>query len=76
MSLTTQQLVENLTDARAAYHDLVTGKAPRVVVDQNGEKIEFAPANSQKLYRYIQQLETMVGDTATPITRGPAGFMF
>lgn len=77
MSLTTQQLVDNLTDARAQYHDLITGKAPRVVVDQNGERVEFVAANSQKLYLYIQQLEALVGSgTITPFTRGPAGFVF
>lgn len=77
MSTTTQPLVELLTDARAAYHDLITGKAPRVVVDQNGEKVEFVAANSQKLYLYIQRLESQVGTaTLSPITRGPAGFVF
>lgn len=77
MSLTTQQMVDNLTDARVQYHDLITGKAPRVVVDQNGERVEFVAANSQKLYLYIQQLEALVGSgVTTPVTRGPAGFVF
>ena len=77
MSLTTQQMVDNLTDARVQYHDLITGKAARVVVDQNGERVEFVAANSQKLYLYIQQLEALVGaGTITPFTRGPAGFVF
>lgn len=77
MSLTNQQLVDNLTDARAQYHDLITGKAPRVVVDQNGERVEFVAANSQKLYLYIQQLAAIVEPVETAIvTRGPAGFVF
>lgn len=77
MSLTNQQLVDNLTDARVAYHDLITGKAPRVVIDQNGERVEFVATNSQKLYLYIQQLAAIVEpvETATVI-RGPAGFVF
>jgi len=76
MSLTTQQMVDNLTDARTAYHDLITGKAPRVVVDSNGERVEFSAANSQKLYLYIQQLESQLGSSVVPVTRGPAGFVF
>lgn len=77
MSLTTQQMVDNLTDARVQYHDLITGKAPRVVVDQNGERVEFVAANSKQLYLYIQQLEALVGSgTVVPVTRGPTGFLF
>lgn len=76
MSTTTQQIVEQLTDARAAYHDLMTGKAPRVVLDQNGEKIEFVAANSAKLYIYIQSLERQLTTETPAQSRGPAGFLF
>jgi hypothetical protein len=77
MSLTTQQMVDNLTDARAQYHALVTGQAPRVVVDSNGERVEFTAANSQKLYLYIQQLAAIVEPSVSaPMPRGPAGFLF
>lgn len=48
---------QQLDQARAAYHNLMTGKLPRVVVDQNGERVEFNAANSSKLLAYIQQLE-------------------
>jgi len=67
--------IEQLTDARASYHDLLTGKSPRVVVDQNGERVEFTAANSQKLYLYIQQLERELSLSPTRVT-GPAGFLF
>lgn len=77
MSLTTQQMVDNLTDARVQYHDLITGRAARVVIDSNGERVEFVAANSKQLYLYIQQLEALVGSgTVIPVTRGPAGFIF
>ncbi len=65
---------EQLADAREAYHDLITGKAARVVQDMNGEKVEFVAANSQKLYLYIQSLEAQV---TPPVCRtGPVGFIF
>lgn len=76
MSLTQQQIVENLTEARSAYHDLVTGRAARVVLDSNGERVEFVAADRKQLYLYIQSLEAQV-DNATPVQpRGPAGVVF
>lgn len=72
---------ELLADARTKYHQLVTGSAPRVVVDQNGERVEFAAANKTGLYNYIQQLEQALrvpcGASPTfPTNIGPAGFTF
>lgn len=66
---------DQLTDARNSYHALLTGKSPRVVVDQNGERVEFTAANSQKLYLYIQQLERELSVAPNRVV-GPAGFLF
>lgn len=71
-----QLKVDQLTEAREAYHELVTGRAPRVVVDQNGERVEFTAANRQMLYLYIQRLEAELGLTPVQQPRGPAGFVF
>lgn len=46
-----------IAEAKAAYHALALGKAPSVVVDQNGERIEFNTANLRQLKAYIQNLE-------------------
>jgi hypothetical protein len=54
-----------LFEARNAYHALVTGQAPRVVVDQNGEKVEFTPANKSALSQYITSLEARVAGSIT-----------
>lgn len=69
---------ELLTEARAAYHSLSTGTMARVIVDQNGQRVEFAPANMTKLYTYIQELERLLaGEAGTPaVSRGPARFVF
>lgn len=53
-----------LQEARDAYHNLVMGRAPRVVVDQNGERVEFTAANRQSLYNYILELEKQLAPTA------------
>lgn len=66
---------ERLVEARAAYHQLNTGQMARVVVDQNGQRVEFAPANKTALYNYIQQLEGELG-TVVPNGIGPARFIF
>jgi predicted regulator of Ras-like GTPase activity (Roadblock/LC7/MglB family) len=50
-----------LSDARKAYHALMTGTSARVVVDQNGERVEFVAANKQALLAYITQLEQQLG---------------
>lgn len=70
-----------LDEARKAYHALMTGTSPRVVVDQNGERVEFTAANRQSLYNYIAELEqklgTPCGTKPNPATQyGPASFIF
>lgn len=63
MALTTQ---EKLDAAESAYHDLITGAKPRVVVDQNGERVEFTAANSSKLAQYIKSLKNQLYGNTNP----------
>jgi len=78
MSTDIQQLVEQITDARAAYHELITGRSPRVVIDQNGERVEFTPASRQQLYSYISQLQAQIDEASAVVAypRGPATVIF
>jgi len=69
-------VADQLAEAQAAYHELVMGRAPRVVLDQNGEKVEFVAANRQALYLYIQSLQTQLATPVSPPVNSPAGFMF
>lgn len=55
---------QKLDEAESAYHALVTGTQPKVVVDQNGERVEYTSANATRLYLYIQQLKREI----TPVT--------
>jgi hypothetical protein len=50
-----------LNEARAAYHELMTGRQARVFVDQNAERIEYTLASAPRLAAYIAQLERMLG---------------
>lgn len=69
---------QQLVDAQTAYHKLVTGTAPRVVVDIDGSRVEFAPTNKADLYNYIQQLQQALGVATAPAlcNYGPASFIF
>ncbi len=53
----TMTLAEKLADAERALHELVTGTSPRVVVDQNGERIEYTAASAPRLRAYIDDLK-------------------
>lgn len=66
-----------LQAAKDAYHNLMTGKMARVVVDQNGERVEFVAANASRLAAYIKQLEAeCAADAGAPRSTGPFGFIF
>lgn len=54
-------LQTQLAEAKAAYHRLMLGGAARVIVDQNGERVEFLSANAGKLAQYILSLEQQLG---------------
>jgi thiamine pyrophosphokinase len=73
-------LQEQLKDAQKAYHELLTGRSARVVVDgADGSRIEYTAANRQALYNYILELQTKVNlesPTPTRFNNGPAGFVF
>lgn len=52
-----QILVNRLAEAEAAYHTMMLGNKASVVVDSNGERIEFGKSESYKLSSYIAELK-------------------
>lgn len=58
-------IADRLAEAEGEYHALVTGNKPRVVVDQNGERIEFTSANAGKLKQYIESLRKQLGSNSS-----------
>jgi hypothetical protein len=68
---------ERLVEAEKAYHALMIGKSARVVVDQNGERVEFTAANASRLSQYIEQLRAQIAaESGIRKYRGPAGVIF
>lgn len=59
---TAEVLRARLEAAELAYHDLVLGGAVKVVVDQNGERIEYTAVNRGNLLAYIQYLKSQLGE--------------
>ena len=57
----------DLATAKKAYQDLVLGRLPRVVVDQNGERIEYSGTNVAGLKKYIAELERELGTRHGPM---------
>lgn len=70
-------LEANLKEARQAYHTLAIGGQARVIVDQNGERVEFTAAKKGDLYTYIMTLESQLANVPAAMrVAGPAGFIF
>ncbi|WP_425962742.1 gpW family head-tail joining protein [Rhizobium nepotum] len=63
-------LQARLDEAKAALHDLMTGRAVRVVVDQNGERVEYSVANRANLSAYIAMLEAELANAGKPLAVG------
>lgn len=63
-------LAQQLADAEAAYHQLLTGQAAVSFTDQSGEKLDYPSADAPKLAAYIQTLAAAVaGHTPTHTVR-------
>lgn len=73
--------IQWLRDAMEAYHALSTGTSVRVIVDQNGERVEYTAANRQGLWAYISRLQNAI-QSADPCSAfngnssKPVGFLF
>ncbi len=55
----------DLDAAKIARHNLITGKMAKVIVDQNGERVEFNSTNLKQLNAYIADLEKQLGIRTT-----------
>ena len=53
-----------LREAEAAYHDLLIGVSVRVVVHQNGQRMEYSPASRGALAAYIAELKRQLDPVA------------
>ncbi|ELX0090803.1 gpW family protein [Escherichia coli] len=62
---------EELAAARAALHDLMTGKRV-ATVQKDGRRVEFTVTSVSDLKKYIAELEVQTGMIQR--CRGPAGF--
>lgn len=62
MSIFTRaEKMQMLREAKLEYHALSTGSKLVVMVDQNGERMEYNRAGAANLLAYIRQLERELG---------------
>lgn len=60
MSLTSAEITQYLSEARAALHALQIGQGVVEVRDSSGETVRFTPANASRLRAYIAELELLL----------------
>lgn len=66
------QLQTWLAEAQNAYHTVVIGGGVTVVVDQNGERVEYSRANADRLGKYIASLQAQINSLlGVAVTGGP-----
>jgi hypothetical protein len=71
------QLQTWLTEAENAYHSVVIGGSVTVVVDQNGERVEYSRANALSLQKYIATLKAQINALrGVAVTGGPLRPLF
>lgn len=66
-----------ITKLESQYDDLLSGKAIRRFVDQNGEQVEYTAANVSRLLAFINELKAMVDCNFKRTYKArPIGFLF
>ena len=66
------QLQARLVEAQNAYHTVMLGGGVTVVVDQNGERVEYGRANATALAKYIATLQAQINSLlGVAVTGGP-----
>lgn len=71
-----EALRAELAALKTAYTQIITGKSLREVVDQNGERVAFSPANLPRLKQLINETEAQIRRCSGGGSRGPAMFIF
>ena len=67
MAISVATATQYLEEAEAALHALMVGGSARVVVDQNGERVEYTSANRQALQAWITKLEGIIAGKAPTV---------
>jgi hypothetical protein len=67
------QLQTWLLEAELALHKLATGQTANVIVDQNGERVEYNKASMSSLRTYIGDLKAQIAQAGGtgPASVGP-----
>ena len=69
---TTEELTALLKEAEQAYHDLVLGLDPKVIVHQNGQRTEYNTTTRNALKSYIEELKASLAALGASVVPGYA----
>lgn len=70
---TSDEISALLKEAEIAYHELRIGVSVKVMVHQNGQRVEYTQASGPALKSYINELKAQLG---TPTVAGPMRVFF
>lgn len=79
MSTKCNDLVQRLSRAKEALENIMLGRQARVIVDQNGERVEFSAINLPRLNAYIASLESQLAsclDSRSTSPNAPVRYFF
>lgn len=60
---TNDEISALLREAETAYHELRIGVSVKVMVHQNGQRVEYVQASAPALRAYINELKAQLGST-------------
>jgi len=63
---TREELTALLKEAEQAYHELAIGQSVKVIVHQNGQRVEYNSTTLPRLRTYIQDLKSQLGLPTAP----------
>ena len=70
------KLKRRLCEAEDALHELALGRAPTVVVDHNGERVEYNKQSIRNLRGYILELKDQIDRCQGGHGKGNQAFRF
>ena len=73
MNMYTQKDVDEM---HIQYRRLVTGEAVSIVIDQNGERIEYSTGDAAKLWASIRMAESQLAAANGKLANRPLTFRF
>ncbi len=67
---------KDIDDMHVQYRRLISGEAVSIVIDQNGERLEYSRGNADKFWAYIRMAEAELAASLKLRPNRPLTFRF